>query len=239
MLSTNNGSSAEDPPWLKSPPKEEKSGRKSAGVDGSSRVSTPMSIGRARRSYGASQGHGYDSAADDDDADFNEDCCCCPMDPVLLGVGFFHGICLCLALAGLAVNVHHLTKHSETGQTQDILRRSYTSSFCLLMVFCEIDWRFVMRHLRLLDLWVFRGFFYVYVGLQTIGVVDTISVEVLSKSENLVGTLIAIAGVIYCFGGVCCLKSVADARRKERERTVYRELQSDANAEAQNALESV
>ena len=280
-MQTKTAVSSDDPPWLNPPPKEERPGRRSAagaaGAGGGagtsepgSRLTTPLSSGRMRQSYGGGN-LGYDSADDDDDdATFNEDCCCCPMDPILLGITFFHGICFVLGLAGLAVHLHHLTRwgravegavtadmrsnggssassnssssSSSSGDNsysisdsypghhhslKELLLQCYDVVFCLLIVVCEVDWRFVMRRLRLLDLWIFRGLFYIFVGLQTLElqINGDVDLDTLSNIDNMVGCLVMLAGVCYMCLGACCIKSVADAKRLRRLERVYREVQ--------------
>jgi hypothetical protein len=273
MQTNNSAVSSEDPPWLKSPPKEERQGRRSAaggangggtgtgGADSGSRLTTPLSSGRGRQSYG---NPGYDSAEEDDDANYNEDCCCCPMDPILLGITFFHGICFVLGLAGVAVHLHHLTRwgravenavttdgsgsgsgsssHSSSSGSdisdsypghhhslKELFLRCYDVVFCLLIIVCETDWRFVMKRLRLLDLWMFRGLFYIYIGLQTLEVQinGDVDLETLSDLDNMVGCLLVLAGVSYLCLGACCIKSVAEAKRRQLQMLdrPYREVQ--------------
>ena len=249
MQTTQTGS-GEDPSWLKSPKDEQrKNGRKSGAASDAangSRVSTPLSSGRGRRSYGG----GYDSAADDDDMNYNEDCCCCPMDPILLGIVFFHGICLCLGLSCIAINIHHLThsftsEKSTTGHVQDIICRTYMIIFAIIMIICEVDWRFIMRRIRILDLWIFRGFFYIYIGIQTIGNIDeflagisntntgtTTTTTSSSSLDNMIGTVIVVSGIIYVGLGICCIKSVAENRDKARRDgfgRAYREIREQDN----------
>jgi hypothetical protein len=169
------------------------------------------SSGRARKSSGG----GYHSEDDISEKGYDEDCCCFPLDPVLLTLTFFHGICICLGLAGITVNIHHLTKPDEQRQYQDIIMRSYTIAFCCAMVLCELDWRFFMRRVRLLDMWVFRGLFYIYVGLQTTDTLGgALTLDSLSSPDNMVGFPTVISGLIYLLMGSCCLKAEAEARRK-------------------------
>ena len=48
---------------------------------------------------------------------------------------------------------------------KDIITRCYAIIFSVVIVLAEIDWRYVMRRIRILDLWFFRG---VFVGLLQI-----------------------------------------------------------------------
>jgi len=150
-MQTSSASSTEvDPPWLKSPSQEDRSKRlldtDEESLPNSHRKTTPLSAGRHG---GRRQTLGYGSDGEEDDRSFDDDCCCCPLDPVSLGIVFFHAVCFCLGLAGIAVNIKHLTKPKSTidtgsvdGNYQALLDRSYSVGFCILMVICEIDWRF-------------------------------------------------------------------------------------------------
>ncbi len=220
-----------EPQWLKSPPQEDRSSRRSssgtvrgASEDGQSKSRASLGLGgKARRSNTAG---GYHSEEDNDFA-YGDGVCCCSMDPLLLGIVFFQGICGCLGIAGVVANIQHITHPVAEGQYQDIIMRAYSMSFCCIIVLCEIDWRFFMRYLRLLDLWIFRGLFYMYAGLQTIDKINGFDADSLSTIGNATGITIIISGVIYMIMGACCVKSIAESRRRlERER--YREIDPDS-----------
>jgi len=235
MLSSGDSGDPE-PQWLKTPPQEERNNRRSTGAGGGedatgkgSRMSMSAAAGRGRRSNIST----YDASEDEDEKGFEDDCCCCPMDPVLLGIAFFHGICICLGIAGIAVNIHHIMQPNEQGLYQDIILRSYSAVFCVIMVFCELDWRWVLRRLRLLDIWFFRGLFYIYIGLQTIDKIGGLTLTALSSFDDMVGVPIIIAGAAYVVLGACCVKSVAESkRRRERMQGQYRELDPESTMES-------
>lgn len=94
-----------------------------------------------------------------------------------------------------------------------------------------------MRRLRLLDLWIFRGLFYIFVGLQTVDTnkigVTQFTIAALSYPDNMVGFPIIISGLMYVLMGICCVKSVAESKRR-KESNRYRELedQVDSNIES-------
>ena len=71
-----------------------------------------------------------------------------------------------------------------------------------------------MKRLKLLDLWIFRGFFYAYAGLQTTGTITSLDLKEITRPEDIVGLALVLAGIFYiCMGG-CCIKSVAESKRK-------------------------
>ena len=78
----------------------------------------------------------------------------------------------------------------------------------------EVNWRTFVKRVKLLDLWIFRGLFYVYTGLQTTGEIKSFDLEEVSKPQDLVGIAIFVAGLLYTAMGTCCIKSVAESKRK-------------------------
>lgn len=152
---------------------------------------------RRRRSY------------EDSDDDNLEDCCCCPQDPCLIAFALFHLIAGLLGVAAIGANAYHITQPTEGNRIFDIIQRCYIIVFSGIIILTETDWKFLMRRLKLLDLWVFRGFFYAFVGLNTL---DLYSPTV-ETPECIVGLSLLACGVMYIIMGALCLKSVA-ARRK-------------------------
>jgi hypothetical protein len=94
------------------------------------------------------------------------DCCFCPLDPILWWFALFTVIAGAVALAGMLINVIYIAKHSDL-DPRSILLRVYAAVFCGGIVMIEIDWRFIVSRLRIMDLWLVRGAFYGYVGLIT------------------------------------------------------------------------
>lgn len=195
----------EDPSWLKDPapaPGLELSLGIGNPFQGEAAIDAPRRPGavrmRRRRSY------------TDSDEDDNEDCCCCPQDPCLIAFTLFHFVAGCLGVASIAANAYHITQPSEGNKYIDIIQRCYVIGFGAIIILTETDWKFLMRRLKLLDLWVFRGFFYSYVGLNTL---DLFSPTV-ETPECIVGFSLIVCGAMYVIMGALCLKTVAMARRK-------------------------
>ena len=157
---------------------------------------------------------------DDSDDDLqNEDCCCCPTDPCLIAFSLFHLCGGLLGVAAAATNAYHITQPPSGGnRVIDIIQRCYCIAFGAIITLIEIDWKFLSRRLKLLDLWVFRGLFYAYVGLSTL---DLFSPTV-ETPECIVGFSLILCGGTYVVMGALCLKSVA-ARRKRN----YTEITDD------------
>ena len=58
--------------------------------------------------------------------------------------------------------------------------------------FVEIDWRYVMKRIRILDLWFFRGFFYFYVGFITVQGDSTFT-----QPQDIIGLAMICMGAFY------------------------------------------
>jgi hypothetical protein len=215
MMSTNptRGENNDPPAWLESPKAgrsvDDDDERKASGTRKAvkTKKSRRSSVGTARSSYG-----GYDS--EDEDEGIEEDCCCCPMDPVLFGITVFHLISGLLGIAGMVANIFYLSRPQEVGHYQDIVLRTYATVFCATIVAVELNWRFVMKRLKLLDLWIFRGFFYAYTGLQTTGEITSFDLKEISRPNDIVGIALVVAGIMYISMGSCCIKSVTETKRR-------------------------
>jgi hypothetical protein len=232
-MKTTSNNNTNDPAWLTgqtTPPESRRSSTASYADDDVDRV------GSGGRRYTNSKvrlntkGKYYSYISDGEDGeDGDEDCCCCPMDPVLLGITIFHAISGLLGLAGIAVNIFHLIQPEESGLYQDIVQHSYCCVFCMIIMICEIDWRFLMKRFRILDLWIFRGFFYIYVGCQTADRIDVYELNDLITVCNLVAFGLALSGIMYTIMGICCIKSIAESKRRRQR---YKEIDADSTVES-------
>jgi len=212
--------SSDDPSWMKDPPLEnvilnlQSASASTTGMGASGLESDVLAERRRRRRRRLS----YDT----DDEESIEDCCCCPVDPCLAALLLFHCIAGLLGVCAMATNAYHLAKPAQQQQQEaapnvyiDCVMRGYSIVMSALIVCAESDWKFVMRRLKLLDLWIFRGLFYAYVGLTTLDLYSS-SVE---TPECIVGLALIFIGTLYIIFGALCLKSVAARRRNN-----YREI---------------
>ena len=99
----------------------------------------------------------------------------------------------------------------------------------MIIMICEIDWRFLMKRFRILDLWIFRGFFYIYVGCQTADRIDVYELNDLITVCNLVAFGLALSGIMYTIMGICCIKSIAESKRRRQR---YKEIDADSTMES-------
>lgn len=101
------------------------------------------------------------------ESESNDTCCgCCPSDPVLYWFRIFHFISGFLGFASAAVNVYVMISNKSLGMV-DLIIHAYTIMLCAAVVLAELDWRFFMAQVKILDSWIFRGLFYGFVGVLT------------------------------------------------------------------------
>lgn len=94
-----------------------------------------------------------------------EGCCCGPTDPLLWWfhiISFFAGA---TALASMGASVKLL--YSEGITIRNLMLRGYSVLFCTIALTLELDIKFFVSRLAALDIWFFRGLFYIFIGLIT------------------------------------------------------------------------
>ena len=106
--------------------------------------------------------HSGSTPKDDDE---EEDWRCFPSDPILACFQCFHFTSGVNGLLALVSNAYVYTLHDLP--IYDLVLHGYAIVFCLLIVFVELDWRYIVSKVKYLDLWVLRGLFYVFVGVIT------------------------------------------------------------------------
>ncbi len=97
----------------------------------------------------------------------NDTCCgCCPSDPVLYWFRIFHCISGFLGFISAAVNVYVMISNKNLSLV-DLIMHAYNIILCVAVILVELDWRFFMARVKLLDSWIARGLFYGFVGILT------------------------------------------------------------------------
>ena len=103
-----------------------------------------------------------------DETNYNqddEDCKCYPSDSFLFTFQCYHFTC---GLSGLLAFLSHIYSYTKPNlNVYHILIHTYIAILCLLVLFIELDWRLIIKHLKIMDMWIFGGFFYVFIGLLT------------------------------------------------------------------------
>ena len=98
----------------------------------------------------------------------------------------------------------------------------------LLALFIESEWRFVLKLVPLMEIWVWRGMAYIFLSSLTFreayprhGSTD------FEKSLQLYRSVSSLAllgcGFVYGVGGVCCLGAIRRARQRREERVLEAE----------------
>lgn len=164
--------------------------------------------------------------------EWDEDCCCCVSDPVLGWFSIFHLLSALVAIAAFVMNIVYLYKNKQHADIYSVLIRVYTILFYLVTVLIEFDWRFLMKRLRIMDLWVVRGLFYTYLGLITVSTEGFFASPI-----NIIAYIMMAVGVSYFVLGVLCMKQYKMkyvAAKIEKMLTLRR-----TGEEEEDAIESV
>lgn len=93
--------------------------------------------------------------------DDKADLVCCCMDATLCYFRLFHIVCGLVVLLNLVENCLVLAQDFNTNDVRDFVMRVYDVCFCFLCFFIELDFRFVVDSIRIMDNWIFRGLFYI------------------------------------------------------------------------------
>ena len=87
-----------------------------------------------------------------------EEVVCCCMDATLCYFRMFHMVCGLVVALNLVENCIVLAKDfSDRSDIRDLVMRLYDVIFCMLCIFIEMDLRYVVDHIKLMDNWIFRG----------------------------------------------------------------------------------
>ena len=83
---------------------------------------------------------------------------CCCMDATLCYFRMFHMMCGLVVVLNFVENCIVLTKDFN-GRTdiRDVVMRFYDVIFCILCIFVEMDLRYIVDNVKLMDNWIFRG----------------------------------------------------------------------------------
>ena len=104
-----------------------------------------------------------DPVIDDDSNDS-----CCEIDSVLCTFMLFHFIAALVAISALVCNVYVFwTNDLSWDSYRDATIRLYAALLCLAIVCVESDWKFIIRRVKFLESWIFRGFSYAFLGFIT------------------------------------------------------------------------
>jgi hypothetical protein len=139
----------------------------------------------------------------------------------ILFVKVVAGLCALLMLTGQVVGMIF----QEISLIQYVLR-VYIIALCVLAIFVEMEWTAFARDSKVLQFWITRGLFYVFIGVigleennSTHGAKNTtVKGSALSHEYTVVvaWTMVGL-GVVYFAFGICCCQVYYNRVRNEYE----------------------
>jgi len=104
-----------------------------------------------------------------------------------------------------------------------LLYRVFNLSFSLISLCCELEWTEFIRTSTILQYWISRGCFYLYIGiivykekesLIVVGIGSVSSASSIFLDQCMLGSSIAMGffGIVYIIMGMCCFKQVRDQK---------------------------
>jgi len=155
--------------------------------------------------------------------EYEEDCCCCPadtLDPFLWWFWLFRAmctidlfVCLMFNLSFLFIKTTSEVKRDEqsTNSTdinlRDYILHIYAAFFCIAGILTELELSCMKHYVRVLQLWIFRGLFYIFTGVLTSCFTNVRSISGMTIWANTVSILLCALGLIYTIMGLFCVKS--------------------------------
>lgn len=162
----------------------------------------------------ATDAHGSQLLSDDD----NDRCCDCLNDGYLIWFSVFSYIAIATSLASIFSNIKYIMAAKWTGlpflTVKNCIIRLYATGFLGVLVCVELDWKYIIRRIRVLDSWIFRGFTYAFLGIITgekisihfcgnlfkylygLLLVDELN-DVESNVADFTGSILTVLGIIY------------------------------------------
>ena len=138
------------------------------------------------------------SKGDDNSSDNIPSTCCFCYDSILCPFTILHGCTALIAIVTVVLNAMSLS--DLTGGIIGIISRIYYLLFGMVIVFIEIDCKWMLEYFKAMELWAWRGLFYIFVGAVT---ARSSSEEDLTlandRLELIFGLLLIFVGMIYFF----------------------------------------
>lgn len=137
--------------------------------------------------------------------DDSDKCCGRLFDPVLFWFRLFHLISLmgCILTAGL--NLFIIYKQLDL--KREIFLRFFSIIFCFVIFCVEIDWIYIIKRMKVFDIWFFRGLTCIFIGILTID--GDLSFE---KYHNIIGFFEICIGSIYILLFLMCIRDYETKR---------------------------
>jgi hypothetical protein len=135
---------------------------------------------------------------------------------------------LCAAAFGMAVVLRGEAPTRDAYLVSGQLVRLFGIVLSLAAIFIESEWRFVLKLVPLMDIWLARGLYYLFISALTFR--EAYPAEEMTdfqKSLQLYRSLASISlascAAVYGVGGVVCLGAIRKARQRREDRFVEAE----------------
>eukprot|EP00753_Platysulcus_tardus_P005378 PLAT13235.1.p1 GENE.PLAT13235.1~~PLAT13235.1.p1 ORF type:complete len:260 (+),score=69.09 PLAT13235.1:528-1307(+) len=162
-------------------------------------------------------------------------------DGLLFALRILAALNICAALLVCAAHIDILSRAEQLDLDADkAIVRVYGILFALLAILTELDWARLRRQLQLLQSWLFRGLFYIFVGLLSFESGNAAMSG--SSSERLLdevaGAAMAALGALYCVMELLCCRVWRNRRIAEKARLVEMRREADELAVRRAELEA-
>lgn len=130
--------------------------------------------------------------ADSEDADSDDHNCFENCDLVLFAFRCLHGSSLLISLLSLSANVFVIVTYDIS--YRDLVLRSFETLFCFIIICLELEWKFLIKKLRLFYTFSCRGLLLFHIGMVTM----------YPKAQFIwIGASAMLLGVFYVCASVC------------------------------------
>ena len=148
------------------------------------------------------------SSSSHKDNDPNHNCCASWGDGVLTTFRVWHIFSGLVAGASLFINGYYIYNNYTAEGWRDISLRVYAILLSILAVVIETDLHFIMKYVRLLSSWFFRGLLALLIGFITVDGDDTVD----GDPNDIVGFTEISVGLVYLLMAISCLEEVQRIR---------------------------
>jgi len=148
------------------------------------------------------------SSSSSNEDDHNHNCCASWSDGVLTTFRVWHIFSGIAAGVSLFINAYYIYNNYEVEGWRDMALRVYAMLLSILAVVIETDLHFIMKYVRLLSSWFFRGLLALLIGFITVDGDDTVD----GDPNDIVGFTEIAVGLVYLIMAVSCLEEVQRSR---------------------------
>ena len=148
------------------------------------------------------------SSSSSNEDNHNHNCCASWGDGVLTTFRVWHIFSGIAAGVSLFINGYYIYNNYEVEGWRDVALRVYAILLSILAVIIETDLHFIMKYVRLLSSWFFRGLLALLIGFITVDGDDTVD----GDPNDIVGFTEIAVGLVYLIMAISCLEEVQRSR---------------------------